>query len=131
MILRLNRTYCQDYVTLRPICSTSRLSNVCGIGWRQLPGWENGGEKTMNKSVNEQLDGEDELHFFPLEGLLPNGQALSVNTNCLILSLVSTHTVKDNPMLLQPLLTETDARLLLLLLALPYYCPQKVLRPGL
>jgi hypothetical protein len=104
---------------------------MCGIQWRQLSGWENGGEKTMNKSVNEQLDGEDELRFFPLEGLLPNGHALSVNTNCLILSLVSTHIVKDNPMLLQALLTETDARLLLLLLALPYYCPQEVLRASL
>ena len=85
----------------------------------------------MNKSVNEQLDGEDELRFFPLEGLLPNGQALSVNTNCLILSLVSTHAGKENPVLLQALLTETDARLLLLLLELPYYCPQEVLRAGI
>jgi hypothetical protein len=104
---------------------------MCGIKWRQWSAWENGGEKTMNKPVNELSIGEDELRFFPLEGLLPAGQALSVNTTYLILSLVSTHTENDNPMLLQELLSETDARLLLLLLALPYYCPQEVLRAGL
>ena len=81
----------------------------------------------MKNETNVQRSGEDELLFFSLEGLLPVGQALSVNTTYLILSLVSTHVEDDNPILLQELLTETEARLLLLLLALPFYCPQEVL----
>ncbi len=85
----------------------------------------------MKKATNVQRSGEDELLFFSLEGLLPAGQALSVNTSYSILSLVSTHTENDNPILLQELLTETDVRLLLLLLELPYYCPQEVLRASL
>lgn len=85
----------------------------------------------MKKAINVQRSGEDELLFFSLEGLLPIGQALSVNTSYLILSLISTHAENDNPILLQELLTETDARLLLLLLELPYYCPQEVLRASL
>jgi hypothetical protein len=56
---------------------------------------------------------------------------LSLNTTYLILSLVSTYPENDNPILLEALLTETDARLLLLLLVLPYYCPQEVLRASL
>ena len=89
------------------------------------------GDMSMKNETNVRRSGEDELLFFSLEGLLPAGQALSVNTTYLILSLVSTHAENDNPILLQELLTETEARLLLLLLELPYYCPQEVLRASL
>jgi hypothetical protein len=74
---------------------------------------------------------ERELRFFPLERVLPTGQALSVNTTYLIASLVSTNTVNGNPILRQQVLTETDMRLLLLLLESPQYCPQEVLRASL
>src|SRR6266581_6986928 len=86
----------------------------------------------MNKAINVQRGREDDLRLFPLEGLLPAGQALSVNTNFLIISHVSTNSVNgNNPILLQQSLTETEMRLLLLLLESPYYCPQEVLRASL
>ena len=85
----------------------------------------------MKKVINGQQSREDDLHFFPLEGLLPAGQALSVNTTYLIVSLVSTNSVNGNPIRQQQSLTETDMRLLLLLLESPYYCPQELLRASL
>jgi len=74
---------------------------------------------------------KDDLHFFPLEGLLPAGQALSVNTAYLIISLVSTNSVSGNPILLQRLMTELQMRLLLPLLESPHYCPHEVLYASL
>src|SRR3989454_8082604 len=74
---------------------------------------------------------EDDLLLFPLEGLLPAGQALSVNTNYLILSLVLTNSTSVNPILLQRLLTELQMRLLLPLLESPHYCPHEVLYTSL
>jgi hypothetical protein len=88
-------------------------------------------EKSMKRVISVQQSREDDLHFFPLEGLLPAGQALSVNTTYLIVSLVSTNSVNGNPIRQQQSLTETDMRLLLLLLESPYYCPQELLRAGL
>ena len=86
----------------------------------------------MNKAINVQRSREDDLRLFPLEGLLPAGQALSVNTNYLIISHVSTNSVNgNNPILLQQSLTETEMRLLLLLLESPNFCPQEVLRASL
>ena len=79
-------------------------------------------------SSNER---KDDLHFFPLEGLLPAGQALSVNTAYLIISLVSTNSVSGNPILLQRLMTELQMRLLLPLLESPHYCPHEVLYASL
>ena len=74
---------------------------------------------------------KDDLHFFPLEGLLPAGQALSVNTAYLIISLVSTNSVSGNPILLQRPMTELQMRLLLPLLESPHYCPHEVLYASL
>ena len=74
---------------------------------------------------------EDDLLLFPVEGLLPAGQALSVNTNYLILSLVLTNSTSVNPILLQRLLTELQMRLLLPLLESPHYCPHEVLYTSL
>jgi hypothetical protein len=85
----------------------------------------------MKKETNLQQSEEDVLLFFSLEGLLPTGQALSVNTACFVLSLVSTHEQSDNPILLQEVLTETEMRLILLLLELPDCCPQEALRASL
>ena len=85
----------------------------------------------MKKAMNLQRGEGDDLHFFPLEGLLPDGQALSLNTTYLIVSLVSTNSRNGNPILQQQLLTETDMRLLLLLVESPKFCPQEVLRAGL
>ncbi|TME08643.1 MAG: hypothetical protein E6I80_09625 [Chloroflexi bacterium] len=79
-------------------------------------------------SSNER---KDDLHFFPLEGLLPAGQALSVNTAYLVISLVSTNSVSGNPILLQRLMTELQMRLLLPLLESPHYCPHEVLYASL
>jgi len=79
-------------------------------------------------SSNER---KDDLHFFPLEGLLPAGQALSVNTAYLIISLVSTNSVSGNPILLQRPMTELQMRLLLPLLESPHYCPHEVLYASL
>ncbi len=74
---------------------------------------------------------KDDLHFFPLEGLLPAGEALSVNTVYLIVSLVSTNSVSGNPILLQRPMTELQMRLLLPLLESPHYCPHEVLYTSL
>jgi hypothetical protein len=74
---------------------------------------------------------ESELPLFSLDGLLPPGQALSVNTDCLVVSLVSTHAVSENPILLQRSLTDLQMRLLLPLLESPHYCPHEVLYSSL
>ena len=74
---------------------------------------------------------EGELPLFFLDGLLPVGEALSVNTHCLIVSLVLTNSTSGNPILRQRLLTECQVRLLLTLLQSPHYCPHEVLYAGL
>jgi hypothetical protein len=74
---------------------------------------------------------ESELPLFSLDGLLPPGQALSVNTDCLVVSLVSTHAVSGNPILLQRSVTDLQMRLLLPLLESPHYCPHEVLYTSL
>src|SRR6266581_1411798 len=74
---------------------------------------------------------ESELPLFSLDGLLPVAQALSVNTDCLVISLVSTHPVSENPILLQRSLTEHQMRLLLPLLESPHYCPHEFLYASL
>jgi len=74
---------------------------------------------------------EGELALFLLDGLLPVGQALSVNTACLVVSLVLTHSANGNPILVQRTLTELQMRLLLLLLDSPRYCPHEVLYTSL
>jgi hypothetical protein len=88
----------------------------------------------MNKAYyappsTDELEGE--LSLFPLEGLLPAGQAVSVNTECLIISLISTNSTRGNPILRQRLLTEPQMRLLLPLLQSPHYCPHQVLYASL
>jgi hypothetical protein len=88
-------------------------------------------EKSMKKPRQMQRGREDDLRFFPLEGLLPAGQALSVNITYLIVSLVSTNSMNGSPILRQQLVLETDMRLLLLLLESPRYCPQEALRASL
>jgi hypothetical protein len=74
---------------------------------------------------------EDDLLLFPLEGLLPAGQAFSVNTTYLVVSLVLTNSMSGSPILLQRLLTELQMRLLLPLLESPHYCPHEVLYTSL
>jgi hypothetical protein len=74
--------------------------------------------------LNEQ---ENDLLLFPLEGLLPASQALSVNTAHLIVSLVSMSAVNGNPILLQRPVTDLQMRVLLPLLQSPHYCPHEVL----
>jgi hypothetical protein len=74
---------------------------------------------------------KDDLLFFPLEGLLPAGQALSVNTDYLIVSHVLINSAGGNPILLQSLLTELQMRLLLPLLESPHYCPHEILYSSL
>jgi hypothetical protein len=74
---------------------------------------------------------EGELPLFFLDGLLPVDEALSVNTDCLIVSLVLTNSTSGNPILRQRLLTESQMRLLLTLLQSPHYCPHEVLYAGL
>src|SRR5438034_3531966 len=78
------------------------------------------------------VDGrESELPLFSLDGLLPVDQALSVNSDCLVVSLVSTNSASANPILLQRLTTELQMRLLLPLLESPHYCPHEVLYASL
>ena len=74
---------------------------------------------------------ESELPLFSLDGLLPVGQALSVNTDCLVVSLVSTNAASGNPILLQRLVTELQMRVLLPLLEAPCYCPHEFLLASL
>ena len=77
----------------------------------------------------DELEGE--LSLFSLDGLLPADQALSVNTECLIISLISTNPTSRNPILLQRLLTEAQMRVLLPLLQSPHYCPHQILSASL
>ena len=74
---------------------------------------------------------ESELPLFSLDRLLPVGHALSVNTDCLVVSLVSTNAVRGNPILLQRLVTELQMRVLLPLLEAPCYCPHEFLLASL
>jgi hypothetical protein len=74
---------------------------------------------------------EDGLHFYPLEGLLPVGQALSVNTTYLVVSLVARNPAHGNAILLQRRLAEPQMRLLLVLLQCPSYSPHEVLYASL
>lgn len=74
---------------------------------------------------------EDGLHFYPLEGLLPVGQALSVNTTYLVVSLIARNSVHGNAILLQKRLAEPQMRLLLVLLQAPSYSPHEVLYASL
>ena len=74
---------------------------------------------------------EDDLLLFPVEGLLPSGQALSVNTTYLVVSLVLTNSVSGNPILLQRPVTELQMRVLLPLLEAPRSCPHEVLYTSL
>ena len=88
----------------------------------------------MDEAIKAQWlshERKDDLHFFPLEGLLPAGQALSVNTDYLIVSHVLINSAGGNPILLQRLLTELQMRLLLPLLESPHYCPHEVLYTSL
>jgi hypothetical protein len=113
-------------------CSTSRLNKAHAASEAVDYFLRKGREKSMDKAIKVQRSRVDDLYFFPLEGLLPAGQALSVNTTNLIISLVSTNSVNgNNPILLQQSLTETDMRLLILLLESPYFCPQELLRASL
>ena len=86
--------------------------------------------RTINKAItispgSEEREGE--LLLFSLDGVLPVGQALSVNTDCLIISLVSTNVASGNPILRQSLVTELQLRVLLLLLVTPHYCSHELL----
>ncbi len=83
----------------------------------------------VQSSLNKLF--EEGLRFYPLEGLLPAGQGLSVNTTYLVISLISRNSANGNPILQQKLLTEPQMRLLLPLLQSPYYCPHQVLYASL
>ena len=83
---------------------------------------------TVPEFTDEQ---RGELPLFDLEGLLPVDQRLSVNTHCLVVSLVLTNSTSGNPILRQRLLTDIQTRLLLTLLKSPHYCPHEVLYASL
>jgi hypothetical protein len=90
--------------------------------------------RTTNKAITGPLftdERESGLPLFSLDGVLPAGQALSVNTDCLIISLVSTHPEHGNPILLQSLLTEQQLRVLLPLLKRPRSCSYEFLLASL
>ena len=91
-------------------------------------------ERFMDEVIKVQggfNEGENDLHLFPLEGLLPAGQALSVNTAYLVVSLVLTNAASGNPILLQRPVTELQMRVLLPLLEAPRSCPHEVLYTSL
>jgi len=81
--------------------------------------------------VQYSLNKKEGLRFYPLEGLLPAGQGLSVNTTYLVVSLISRNSASGNPIRRQKLLTEPQMRLLLPLLQSPHYCPHQVLYASL
>jgi hypothetical protein len=88
----------------------------------------------MNKTITKPLlTGErgGELPLFSLDGVLPAGQALSMNTDCLVISLVSTRPVSGNPILLQSVLTEQQTRVLLPLLKWSHSCSHEILLASL
>ena len=89
---------------------------------------------SMNKTITRPLifdERKGELPLFSLSGVLPIDQALSVNTDCLVISLVSTKPVNENPILLQSLLTEQQMRVLLPLLKWPHSCSHELLLASL
>ena len=88
----------------------------------------------MNKVSTGPLltdERKGELPLFPLGGVLPVGQALSVNIDCLVISLVSTQPVNGNPILVQSVLTEQQMRVLLPLLKWPHSCSHELLLASL
>ena len=87
--------------------------------------------KAMKDILSSSNEWEDELRFYPLEGLLPVDQALSVNTTYLVVALIARKSANGNPIRLQKLLTGPQMRLLLPLLQSPHYCPHQVLYAGL
>jgi hypothetical protein len=89
---------------------------------------------SMNKTITRPLiidERKGELPLFSLDGVLPIDQALSVNTDCLVISLVSTRSVNGNPILLQSVLTEQQMRVLLPLLKWPHSCSHELLLASL
>src|SRR6266702_3263839 len=82
----------------------------------------------VQRSLNKLEEG---LRFYPLEGLLPVGQALSVNTTYLVVSLIARSSANGNRILRQTLLTEPQMRLLLPLLQSPLYCSHHILYASL
>jgi hypothetical protein len=74
---------------------------------------------------------EDGLRLYPLEGLLPIDQELSVNTSHLVISLISRNSANGNLILLQRRLAEPQMRLLLTLLQSPSYSPHEILYASL
>lgn len=88
----------------------------------------------MEAAINVQYflnKREDGLRLYPLEGLLPIGQALSVNTSHLVISLISRNSANGNLILLQRRLAEPQMRLLLTLLQSPSYSPHEILYASL
>jgi hypothetical protein len=87
--------------------------------------------KAMTGILSSLNEWEHELHFFPLEGILPVDQALSINTAYQIVALIERKSANGNPIRLQKLLTGPQIRLLLPLLQSPHYCPHQVLYASL
>ncbi len=81
--------------------------------------------------VQRSLNKEEGLRFYPLEGLLPVDQALSVNTTYMVVSLIARNSANGNPIIWQTLLTEPQMRLLLPLLQSPLYCSHHILYASL
>src|SRR5439155_12116427 len=98
---------------------SKNIRTVGSVTWNCHPTNVRGAERSMQevtyvqRSLNKLEEG---LRFYPLEGLLPVGQALSVNTTYLVVSLISRNSASGNPIRRQKLLTEPQMRLLLPLL---------------
>src|SRR5436305_1950648 len=89
---------------------------------------------SMNKTITRPLvidERKRELPLFSLSGVLPIDQPLSVNTDCLVISQVTTNPVNEIPILLQSLLTEQQMRVLLPLLKWPLSCSHELLPTSL
>lgn len=69
----------------------------------------------------------DRLHLFDLGGLLP-GYGMLVNLTMPIVSLLAREHESRTPIIAQLVLTDTEMRVLLPLLASPSCCPQEVLQ---
>lgn len=84
---------------------------------------------TAESALADTCNGE--LILLSLDGLLPVDQALVVNTDCLVISLILTNSTSSSPILRQKHLTEAQMRSLLPLLRFPGYCQHEILLASL
>lgn len=79
--------------------------------------------------VHTKEQGNDRIYHFELDNILPE-RMLLVNISTFIISLISKSDEQHQSIVVQRVLTDTEMRVFLPLLASPTYCPHEVLQAG-